>query len=30
MNHYANTATRGDRFDERLDRIEIRLDLKDA
>ncbi len=29
MNHYANSATRADRTDERLDRIERRLDLKD-
>jgi hypothetical protein len=29
VSHYANTAMRGDRTDERLDRIERRLDLRD-
>jgi hypothetical protein len=30
MSHYANGAMRADRTDERLDRIERRLDLKEA
>jgi hypothetical protein len=30
MSHYANSAMRADRFDERLDRIERRLDLSNA
>ena len=29
MNHYANTSLRADRVDDRLDRIERRLDLKE-
>jgi hypothetical protein len=29
VSHYANTAMRADRTDERLDRIERRLDLRD-
>jgi len=30
MNHYANTSLRADRVDDRLDRIERLLDLKDG
>jgi hypothetical protein len=30
MTHYANTALRADRVDERLDRIERRLELSEA
>lgn len=30
MNHYANTAVRADRTDARLDRIEHRLELREA
>ncbi len=30
MSHYANTAIRADRTDERLDRIERRLELREA
>jgi hypothetical protein len=30
MSHYANTAVRADRTDERLDRIERRLELREA
>jgi hypothetical protein len=30
MSHYANGAMRSDHTDERLDRIESRLDLRDA
>jgi hypothetical protein len=30
MTHYANTAVRADRTDDRLDRIERRLELKEG
>jgi hypothetical protein len=30
MSHYANSAMRADRTDDRLDRIERRLDLREA
>jgi hypothetical protein len=30
MSHYANTAVRADRTDERLERIERRLELREA